>query len=56
MNSLAEKFPDIVFRVLYTREGHPGENLGPHRTPAGKMHHARLLLKDDDDKRRTGPS
>ncbi|GAA2011956.1 hypothetical protein GCM10009799_45290 [Nocardiopsis rhodophaea] len=52
MNALAQRYPEVAFLVLYTREAHPGENLGPHRSMADKVHHARLL-PDADGERRT---
>ncbi|WP_219420459.1 deiodinase-like protein [Pseudonocardia nigra] len=51
MNALAEKFSDTAFLLLYTREAHPGENIGPHRSMADKIRGARLLAEEDGERR-----
>jgi hypothetical protein len=51
MNALAYRFPEVAFLVLYTREAHPGENLGPHRSMADKLGAARLLTEADREGR-----
>lgn len=40
MNELAQDYPEIEFLVLYTREAHPGERIGPHRTLSDKIKRA----------------
>lgn len=40
MNELAQEYPEIEFLVLYTREAHPGERIGPHRTLSDKIKRA----------------
>lgn len=52
MNALAYRFPDVVFLVLYIREAHPGENLGPHRCLADKTAAANLLRREEREGRR----
>ncbi|UGY93443.1 peroxiredoxin family protein [Streptomyces gobiensis] len=51
MNALAYRFPDVAFLVLYTREAHPGENLGPHRSMADKTDAARRVADTDREGR-----
>lgn len=41
MNKLAQDFPDLEFLVLYTREAHPGERIGAHKTLADKVKRAK---------------
>ncbi|QUR65807.1 peroxiredoxin family protein [Mycobacterium spongiae] len=52
MNALAYRFPDVAFLVLYIREAHPGENLGPHRSQADKTAAANVLRQEDREGRR----
>ena len=57
MNELAQDFHDVEFLVLYTREAHPGERIGAHKTLDEKIKRAketqqrfgeqRTLLIDD---------
>ena len=57
MSSLAAQHPDTRFVVLYVREAHPGEKIGPHETldqkleMAGRLHEVhgdeRIALVDD---------
>jgi peroxiredoxin len=51
MNALGYRFPDVAFLVLYTREAHPGERLGPHRSMDDKVAAARLLREADREGR-----
>lgn len=51
MNALAYRFPDVTFLVLYTREAHPGEHLGPHRSMTDKTGAARLVAEADREGR-----
>jgi len=41
MNDLAQDFPNIEFLVLYTREAHPGERIGAHKTFDDKVKRAK---------------
>lgn len=52
MNALPARFPRAVFLLLYVREAHPGEHLGPHRSLADKIAHAHIV-RDEDRERRT---
>lgn len=51
MNRLRERFPEAAFLVLYTREAHPGERIGPHRHPVEKRMLARRLRDEAGDRR-----
>jgi hypothetical protein len=46
MLTLAEKFPQFNFLVLYIREAHPGEKIGPHTSMDEKMKRAKALEKE----------
>lgn len=52
MNALAYRFPGVAFLLLYTREAHPGERLGPHRSQADKTAAAAMLRQADREGRR----
>lgn len=43
MERLVKKFPDVEFVLVYVREAHPGERLGPHKTMDEKRSAAALL-------------
>lgn len=43
MKKLEAEFPDVVFLLIYVREAHPGERLGPHKSMEEKLRAARLL-------------
>jgi hypothetical protein len=51
MNALAYRYPGVAFLLLYTREAHPGERLGPHRSMGEKLEHARLAKEADREGR-----
>ncbi len=51
MNALAYRFPEVEFLVLYVREAHPGERIGPHRRHADKVANARLAVQEDGEAR-----
>jgi len=51
MNALAHRFPDVTFLVLYVREAHPGERIGPHHSHADKIANARLAVSQDGEAR-----
>lgn len=68
MNGLSRAFPDVEFLVLYSREAHPGQKIGPHtsfdekRTCAQRLREEfpeqRTILIDDTEgtvHRRYGP-
>ncbi len=52
MTSLARKYPDVSFAVLYVREAHPGANLPAHADESDKLRHARMLAGEDGEGRR----
>jgi len=52
MKTLREEFPDTEFVVIYVREAHPGERLGPHKSMEEKIHAARLLAPRYGEHRR----
>ena len=52
MEQLAQDFPEVQFLVVYIREAHPGEVIGPHRSPADKRRTVRLLLREETIRRR----
>lgn len=41
MNELAQDFADVEFLTLYTREAHPGERIGAHKTLDDKVKRAK---------------
>ena len=43
MKALEAEFPDVEFPLIYVREAHPGERLGPHQSMDEKRAAARLL-------------
>jgi len=45
MNDLAKDFPGVEFLVLYTREAHPGERIGAHKTLGDKIKRAKESQK-----------
>ena len=51
MNAMAYRFPEVTFLVLYVREAHPGERIGPHRSCADKVANARLAVAEDGEGR-----
>lgn len=53
MEQLAQEFPEAKFLVVYVREAHPGEIIGPHRSPADKRRAVRKLLRDEAIRRPT---
>jgi len=53
MNKMADQHPDTRFVVLYVREAHPGERIGPHETLDQKREMARRLTDVHGDKRIT---
>tara|TARA_R110002110_G_scaffold415612_1_gene651524 strand:- start:80693 stop:81520 length:828 start_codon:yes stop_codon:yes gene_type:complete len=40
---IVEKFPDVNFVMVYVREAHPGERMGPHQTMDDKIKAAKLV-------------
>jgi peroxiredoxin len=51
MVSLAEEFPEAQFLVLYVREAHPGERIGPHTSLIDKLAMARRLTSEECENR-----
>ena len=43
MDEIAKNHPDVAFVVVYVREAHPGERLGPHKSMDEKLEAAALL-------------
>lgn len=43
MKELEKEFPDVEFLLIYVREAHPGERLGPHQSMDEKLEAAKLL-------------
>lgn len=52
MKKVREEFPDVEFPLIYVREAHPGERLGPHKSMEEKMRAARLLAPRYGEHRR----
>ena len=52
MEKLASEHPEVTFLVIYTREAHPGEVTGPHRSQADKNAAARRMAKEENLSRR----
>lgn len=52
MEALARSHPEADFLLVYTREAHPGERTGPHRSAADKLAAARRLAADEPIGRR----
>jgi len=51
MNTLAFRFPDVEFLVLYVREAHPGQRVGAHRDATQKAAAARRVLDEEREGR-----
>ncbi len=51
MDKLQEKFEDVEFILLYTREAHPGENYDAHESFQDKLDRAREFAEDYDIER-----
>lgn len=51
MCELANEFPQFNFLVLYVREAHPGEKIGPHKSLEEKTERARMLGDEVGEKR-----
>lgn len=43
MREIEDKFPDVKFLLIYVREAHPGERLGPHKDMGDKIKAAKLV-------------
>jgi len=43
MKDVAAQFPDVQFLMVYVREAHPGERLGPHKSMDEKLAAARKV-------------
>ena len=51
MKTLVSRFPEVTFLVLYVREAHPGERIGPHRSHADKVSNAWRAVNEDGEAR-----
>ena len=52
MSKIVNEFKDIEFIIVYVREAHPGERLGPHQNLTEKMNAARLVAPRYGEHRR----
>ena len=52
MSALESEFPDVQFLLIYVREAHPGERLGPHQSIEEKRAAAGLLKPRYGENRR----
>ena len=52
MKDIAGEYPDVTFVLIYVREAHPGERLGPHETMEEKMAAAKLVAPRYGEHRR----
>lgn len=52
MKKVREEFPDVEFLLVYVREAHPGERLGPHKSIDDKFRAARTLAPRYGEHRR----
>ncbi len=43
MKDVSAEFPDVEFVIVYVREAHPGERMGPHKNMDDKFKAARLV-------------
>jgi len=53
MKDVAAEFPDVEFVIIYVREAHPGERLGPHKSMDDKFTAARKIAPRYGEFRRT---
>lgn len=51
MQGLAEDFPEALFMLLYVREAHPGDRIGPHGSLDDKLDVARSLRDEEGENR-----
>jgi hypothetical protein len=51
MNDLARDYPNVEFLMLYTREAHPGERIGAHKTLSDKIKRAKETQKRFNEQR-----
>ncbi|MDE0539392.1 MAG: redoxin domain-containing protein [Rhodospirillales bacterium] len=52
MKAIQNDHPDVVFLLIYVREAHPGERLGPHQDFDEKVEAARLVKPRYNEHRR----
>ena len=52
MKDIKEEFPDVEFLMVYVREAHPGERLGPHQNFDEKIKAAKLVAPRYGEHRR----
>lgn len=51
MQSMAQQFPKVQFLVLYVREAHPGEKIGPHADMVEKISCAKRVQNKHGEER-----
>lgn len=51
MQKIAAKFPEVTFLVLYVREAHPGEKIGPHTSLKEKINCAKRIKEKYEENR-----
>jgi len=52
MKDITGEYPDVTFLLIYVREAHPGERLGPHQNFDEKVEAARLVKPRYNEHRR----
>ena len=52
MKEIVDEFPDVEFVIVYVREAHPGERLGPHQNMEEKLSAAKLVAPRYGEHRR----
>jgi hypothetical protein len=52
MREIAGEFADVAFLLVYVREAHPGERLGPHQNMDEKFHAAKMVAPRYGEHRR----
>ena len=52
MKQIVAEFQDVEFVIVYVREAHPGERLGPHQNVDEKLNAARLVIPRYGEHRR----
>ena len=52
MKEIVDEFPDVEFVIVYVREAHPGERMGPHQNMEEKLSAAKLVAPRYGEHRR----
>jgi hypothetical protein len=52
MKEIQAEFPDVEFILVYVREAHPGERLGPHKNMTEKITAAKMVAPRYEEHRR----